>query len=145
MVKKVVVDTYAIISYFTGEIPDKAKAVLDDVRFGKVKGVIHYLLIYELAYHWRKGKIPFSSEKELLEFIDYYFEIAELTPDLALKATLIKVEGDELLKKSELKHRKLSVADATSIALALKGSLPIVTGDKDLSFVAKNLGVKIIW
>jgi len=144
MVGEVIVDTYAIIAYFTGEISNEAKTVLDNVRFGKAKGVIHYLLIYELAYHWRNGKIPFSSEKEFLEFVDYYFEVAELTPNLALKATLVKVKGDELLKKSELK-RKLSIADSTTIALALEKSLPIVTGDKDLSTVAKNLGVRIIW
>ncbi len=146
MAEKVVVDTYAIISYFTGDIPKRARDILDGVRKGRVKGVIHYLLVYELAYHWRRGKIPFASEEEFLEFVNYYFEVEELTPKLALKASLIKVKGDELLKKHpELKHRRLSTSDATSIALALEKGLPIVTGGKDISFVAQAFGAEIIW
>ncbi len=67
---------------------------------------------------------------------------------LAIEASRIKVVGDEMLRESrvpEFRTRRLSISDATTIALALKLGKPIVTGDKDLEYIAKSLGVEIIW
>lgn len=44
-----------------------------------------------------------------------------------------------------LRKRTLSLADATTIALALKYNAPVLTGDIDLSYVAERLGVEVIW
>ncbi len=146
MAEKALIDTYAIVAYLAGYIPETAKEVIDRIRGGKARGVIHYLLVYELAYHWRKRKIPSSSEKELLEFVKLYFEVEDLTPDVAIEASNLKLKGDEVLRKNpELRRRRLSAADATTIAIALRKNLPIVTGDKDLSFVARKMGVEVIW
>jgi len=144
----VIVDTYAIMADLTGQASLAATNILDKIRSGEVKGILHYLIIYELSYHWRKGRLPFYNEKELLDFIETYFDLTPLDPQTALKASRIKIVGDQLLKESNdpmLRHRKLSVSDATTIVLAEKYNVPILTGDADLSYVAKKLGIEIIW
>ena len=146
--KTVIVDTYAIMADLTGQIPNSAAETLDDVRRGRIKGVLHYLIIYELAYHWKRGRLPFRDEEELLEFINRYFTITTLDADTALKASEVKLIGDKSLATSRdpsLRRRKLSVADATTIAIAIREDVPIITGDTDLSYVARKLGVTIIW
>jgi len=45
----------------------------------------------------------------------------------------------------ELEGRSLSIVDSTIIWLALELNAPIVTGDKDLSHIARRKGVEIIW
>ncbi len=144
----VVVDSYAIIADLLGEITSRARRVLDSIRLGEVIGLVHYLTVFELAYHWRRGRLPFASEKELLEFIDYYFRFIDIDPRLAIEASRIKVMGDKMLRESRdprLKRRSLSIADATCIAVALEYRAPIVSGDLDLTFTAKNMGVEVIW
>ncbi|GEM_PF-3710571 len=57
----------------------------------------------------------------LKEFVRRYFVVKPLTNELVLRASEIKVLGDRLLEGSkdpELTRRRLSSADATSIALA---------------------------
>ncbi len=147
-VKTVIIDTYALIADLTGQATHQATKVLDSVRVGRTKGLIHYLVIYELTYHWRRGRLPFRNENELKEFIDTYFNIVDLSLEDAIKASKIKVIGDRILKEAKetgLKCRKLSVSDATTIALAMRYKVPIVTGDKDLTYVAERMGVKVIW
>jgi predicted nucleic acid-binding protein len=51
-----------------------------------------------------------------------------------------------MLKESiEFRNRSLSFTDSTVIWLAVKMKIPIVTGDKDLAYVAKRKGVEVIW
>lgn len=145
---RVIVDTYAIIADLTGQAPEPVVKTLDDVRLGRVEGVLHYLIVYELAYHWRRGRLPFQSEGELREFVDTYFVVQPLNPVIAVEASRIKIVGDELLRNSKnprLKRRRLSVSDVTSIVLAQMLKAPIITGDIDLSYVAQKIGVKVIW
>jgi len=144
----VIVDTYAIVADLTEQATQKAVRILEGVRTGNVRGVLHYHIVYELSYHWRKGRLPFASEEELLEFINTYFTYKNIGVETALEASKIKIVGDNLLATSDdphLRKRKLSIADATTIALAKQEGTPIVTGDIDLSYVAKKLGVEIIW
>ena len=95
-----------------------------------------------------KGKATFYNEKELLDFIETYFDLTPLDPQIALKASKIKIVGDQLLKESNdpvLRHRKLSVSDATTIAVVERYNVPIVTSDADLFYVAKKFGTENIW
>jgi predicted nucleic acid-binding protein len=144
----VIVDTYAIIADLTGQATAKAVEILDEVRVGRIEGILHYLIVYELAYHWRRGRLPFRDEGELLEFIDTYFTVKALDAATAIEASEVKVLGDKLLAASEdpgLQRRRLSIADATTIVLAKRVGAPIVTGDTDLSYVARRLGASILW
>ena len=147
-IRAVIVDTYAIIADLTGQATARAVEVLDGVRMGGIEGILHYLIVYELAYHWRMGRLPFRDEGELLDFIDTYFTVKTLDNGIALKASEVKVMGDRLLATSGnpgLQRRRLSIADATTIVLARREKAPIITGDADLSYVARNLGVRTIW
>ncbi len=146
--KTVVIDTYAIMADLTGQAPRSATRVLERVRIGATRGIIHYLIIYELAYHTLRGRLPFRDMEELKEFVDTYFYVASLDPLTATEAAKIKAMGDGILRDSNasgLSRRRLSVADATTIALALSYRVPIVTGDRDLSYVARKMGVDIVW
>ncbi|BES82684.1 PIN domain-containing protein [Pyrodictium abyssi] len=145
---RAVVDTYAIIADLTGQATSRAAELLEGVRLGSIEGILHYLVVYELSYHWRRGRLPFRDEEELLDFIDSYFTVKALDNVIAVKASGVKLLGDQLLAKAEdprLRRRRLSVADATTIAIAMMENAPIVTGDADLSYVARNLGIGIIW
>lgn len=146
--RRVLVDTYAIIADLTGQVTPKARRLLEKIRLGVAEGVLHYLIIYELFYHWRRGRLPFRDEEELLDFVNSYFIVKALDTTIATKASEVKLLGDRLLAAASnprLRRRRLSVADATTIAIAKVENIPIVTGDIDLSYVAKNLGVSIIW
>lgn len=146
--RKFIVDTFAIISDLIGNITPKASEALELIRLGTATGVIHYLVAYEFVYFWERTKLIFKSPKEVKEFISAYFKLAELDVNLAAEAAKIKVEGDRLLKSSsetKLRRRHLSIADATTIALALKHNASIITGDEDLKYVASHLGIGILW
>lgn len=47
--KSLIVDTYAIIADLTGSAPSAARRALDLVRLGEATGIVHYLIVYELA------------------------------------------------------------------------------------------------
>ena len=87
---RVVVDTYAIIADLTGQAPESAVKILDGIRLGRVEGILHYLIVYELAYHWRLGRLPFRSEEELKEFVDTYFVVQPLNLAVAVEASRLK-------------------------------------------------------
>ncbi len=147
-IEALIVDTYAIIADLTGQASSKAIDFLEKVRLGSIEGILHYLIVYELSYHWRKGRLPFRGEEELLEFINTYFTIKILDEALAVEASKVKTLGDKLLLSSGdpvLSRRRLSVSDATTIALAKRGKIPIITGDSDLSYVARKLGINVLW
>ena len=45
----------------------------------------------------------------------------------------------------ELKGRKLSIVDSTSIHLAKKLGIGVISGDRDLTSVANRMGIRVIW
>lgn len=94
-----------------------------------------------------RGRIPaLRSVEELKTFTTRYFRVVELKLDDYLESARVKVEGDEALKESsELRGRALSIVDSAIIWLALRLGAPIVTGDEDLSYVARRKGVAVIW
>ena len=143
------VDTYAILAAATDSLTPTAVKSLLEIKAGRVKGVIHYLVTYEVLYHWRKGRLPgFKSEGEVKDYLSEAFLNIELTREIADEASKIKVDGDELLSKAEdasLRLRKLSSCDATTIALGKLYGKPIISGDKDLTYVAKKFNVEIMW
>uniref|UniRef100_A0A7C5YY43 Type II toxin-antitoxin system VapC family toxin n=1 Tax=Ignisphaera aggregans TaxID=334771 RepID=A0A7C5YY43_9CREN len=143
----VIVDTYAILAMAYGELGEEAERVLLSIRRGDVTGYLPVTVVYELCIHLLRGRIPvFESMDEFKTFITKYFKIAELQLEDYIEAARIKVEGDIMLKESvELKNRSLSFTDSTITWLAIKMKTPIITGDKDLAYVAKRKGIEIIW
>jgi predicted nucleic acid-binding protein len=84
--------------------------------------------------------------EEVVTLVSRYFRVVELKIDDYVESARLKVEGDRMLRESpELVGRALSFVDSTIIWLALKLKVPIVTGDKDLSYVARRMGAEILW
>ncbi len=136
-IKAVIMDTYAIIADLTGQATAKAVEILDRVRMGNIEGILHYLIVYELACHWRRGRRPFRDEGELPDFIDTYFTVKALDNGIAVEASEVKVMGDRLLATSRdpgLQRRRLSIADATTIVLAgREGAFIVIRGRRPIS------------
>ncbi|MCC6016946.1 MAG: PIN domain-containing protein [Desulfurococcaceae archaeon] len=145
--RTVIVDTYAVLAMAYGELGEEAEKVLLSIRRGDVVGYLPVTVVYELCIHVLRGRIPvFESIEEFKTFITKYFRIAELRLEDYIEAARIKIEGDAMLKESiEFRNRSLSFTDSTVIWLAIKMKIPIVTGDKDLAYVAKRKGVEVIW
>ncbi|RLE90093.1 MAG: PIN domain nuclease [Thermoprotei archaeon] len=148
-IKKVIVDTYTLIAIVYDEVGSGARKILEEIRKRIVKGIVPNTVAYEYTVHWLKGRIPaLKNIDEVKTYLREYFNVINLDFEDYIKAAEIKVRGDELLKKAkieELRRRRLSIVDSTIIALALREKLPILTGDKDLRYVAGKMGVKTIW
>ncbi|QXJ30992.1 PIN domain-containing protein [Saccharolobus shibatae] len=145
MEKSVIVDTYTILAMAYGELTKRGEEVMSGIRSGIYEGVIPSTVVFEFIVHWLRSKIPsLKSIDEARTFLFTYFKVNELTSDDFIESAKIKKEGDEILAK-EMNGRRLSVVDSTIIHLAKKLGVGIITGDKDLTLVARKLGVEIIW
>ncbi|HDD63861.1 MAG TPA: type II toxin-antitoxin system VapC family toxin [Thermoprotei archaeon] len=146
---KVVVDTYAIMAMVFDELTPIAKKIMLSIYEGRIFGVIPETVAYEFILQWYKGRIPsLKSIDEAKAFLKAYFTLRKLDFEDYVKAAEIKVKGDMFLSQSEdedLRYRRLSLVDATIITTALKEKTPILTGDKDIFYVASKLGINIIW
>ena len=123
--------------------------MLSDIHRGRVRGVIPATVAYEYVVHWLRGRIPgLKSIDEVIAYLKSYFEVEALEFDDYLEAARIKVKGDEMLRKAKdevLRSRKLSIVDSTVIALARREKAPIVSGDRDLVYVAAKEEIETIW
>ena len=141
--KTVIIDTYTLMAKATGEITPKANKHLENVRSGKMKGIIHPIITYEFLLQFYKGRTPiFKTAEESLGFLETYFSTAELSNTMSLLAAEIRFKSDMLVPTIK---RSLSVCDSLTIALAKRTKSPIVTGDKDLRAVAEEENVDTIW
>ena len=97
----------------------------------------------------RKRALPlFENEDELFKYLTSVFGVVKFSEGTARKAAEVKAAGDEMLKRApnpSLRARRLSACDAFTIAVALDRALPVLSGDKDLVYVASGLGVRVIW
>jgi len=147
--REVVIDTYALLAIVYDEVGDIARNVLNDVKRKRVRGLIPSTVAMEYAIHWHRGRIPaLKSIDEVRTYLTTYFTVVELDLETCLEAAEIKVRGDEMLKKAidaRLRERRLSIVDSTVIALARKKRVPIITGDRDLSYVARSMGLEVLW
>jgi len=148
-IKEIVVDTYALLAIVYDEVSENAKKVLEAMRRGEIKGLIPVTVAYEYIIHWLRGRIPgLKSIEEVTTYLKNYFKVIELSYEDYVEAAKIKIKGDMILRKAEdkeLRSRRLSIVDSTVIALALKRKTPILTGDKDLAYVAMKENIGVIW
>jgi len=129
------------MSKASGEITAKANEYLNNVRIGKVKGLIHPIIVYEFLLQVVRRRIPiFTSAEEALDFLESYFSTVKVENRLAMEAAKVRVKSEK-----QLKQRRLSICDAFTIALAKSIKASIITGDKDLQAIAEQEGIKVIW
>ena len=147
--RRVVVDTYALLAIVYDELGSRARSVMEDIRLGRTAGLIPATVAYEYTVHWLRGRVPgLKSLEEVSTYLRSYFRVVELGFDDYLEAAVVKEEGDKLLREAEdpeLRARRLSIVDSTVISIALKTGAPIITGDKDLTYVARRMKVETIW
>lgn len=146
---EVVVDTYALLAIVYDEVGAEARKVLGGIRRGEIKGLIPATVVYEYVLHWLRGRVPgLRNLDEVITYLKSYFKIVELDLGDYIEAAKIKVEGDRMLMEAEdktLRGRRLSIVDSTVIAVARKVKTSIVSGDKDLVYVARRMGIETIW
>ncbi len=138
-----ITDTYALIAQAAGEISKTAEKYLESLRRGEIEGIIHPLIVYEFLLQYYRGRLPaFKSVDETAEFLKMYFTSKPISNELSEQAVAIKRRARRIEQKLK---RTLSVCDAVTIALAKQLGSPIVTGDEDLSSVAENEKVRVVW
>lgn len=146
--KATLFDTYALIAAATGLLTPRAEQEVRSVRRGERTGVIHYLIAYEFLYHWRRGGIRgLETATEAFDFLRFNFRFRPLAGEVASAAAALKIKADTILQRAAepaLRRRRLSTADCTTLAIAASDNLPIITGDPDLTYVAKALGAPVI-
>lgn len=147
--REVIVDTYALLAIAYDEVGNVARKVLENVRRRCIRGLIPGTVAMEYTIHWYRGRIPaLKNIDEVRTYLTNYFTVVELDLETYLEAAKIKVRGDEILKKAEdarLRERRLSIVDSTVIALAKRKRAPILTGDRDLTYVATSMGLEVLW
>lgn len=147
--KNVLVDTYALLAAATGDLTQAAREVFLSLRRGRVRGVVHALIVFEVLYQWRRGRLPgFRDEDELYSYLSRVFDTARITERVVRKAAEVKAVGDDLLRRApdpSLRARRLSTCDAFTLAVALDRALPVLSRDRDLAYVAEKLGVEVLW
>jgi hypothetical protein len=52
------IDTYALMTETTGEIPQTTRTALDAIRREKGRGVIHSLIAYEFLLQYHRRRLP---------------------------------------------------------------------------------------
>lgn len=84
----------------TGTLTPAAREVLERVRRGGIRGIIHGFILYELTYYWHRGRLPgFKSEEELAAYLTTLFSSTPLSKDMNRLALRARSEGDEILRK----------------------------------------------
>ena len=148
-IKKVVVDTYALMAMIFRELSPIAKKIMHSIYRGKIIGIIPETVAYEFAIQWYRGRIlVLENIDEVKTFLKAYFVLKKLNFEDYVKAAEIKVKGDKFLSEAEeekLRYRRLSLIDSTLIVTALNEACPILTGDEDLSYVASKMGLDVLW
>jgi predicted nucleic acid-binding protein len=144
---EVVVDTYVILAMAYGELGVNAERAMLGIKRGEISGIIPVTVVYKLVLHWLRSKLPaFKNIEEIKTFTSMYFKVADSKLSDYVESAKIKVEGDRMLKSNpELKERTLSLVDSIILWTAIKHLAPIVTGDRDIAWVAREKGVEVIW
>jgi len=123
--------------------------VLNGIRMGRIEGLIPITVVYEYLVHWLRGRIPaLRSLDETITYLRSYFRIERLEHDDYIEVAKIKVRGDEMLKEAEdemLRGRKLNIVDSTVIALTHRVRTPILSSDRDLTYIAIREEIEVIW
>lgn len=147
--EKVVVDTYALLAMAFGELPTRAERAMVAIRRREVEGIVPTTVPYEFAVHWSRGRLPgLKSHNEIVAFFSAFFTVVDLSLRDYVEVAMVKAKGDEILASSgdpRLSSRRLSLVDASVIYTAKKVDAPVITGDLDLSYVARALGVEVTW
>ncbi len=120
----VVLDTYAWVEYFIGS----EKGLVVKELLEKEKAITPSIALAELARKYKREGFSETEIAKRLLFIISVSEIAEISVEVALKASELYFKLYKIAKENKL--RTPSLADAIVYATALVRNDKLVTGDK---------------
>ena len=134
MIKKYVLDSYAVLCYLQNEPgADIVFQLLEEATNNEAKLLMTWVNAGEVYYRvWREyGKL--QAEKVFSLLLAWPLELLVADEELTLQAAVIKAEN------------RLSYADAFAIAATTMNDAEIVTGDPEIQLASSKLGFKLIW
>jgi len=138
--EKIYLDTFIFMDLLSGneEYAKKARAYLEEIKSGLLRGVVSSILLTELAFHLKRKRGTEKAE-EVLYYIRSLqnIEIVPVSGEIAKRAGLLRAR---YLRKIE---KKLTYFDAIHLATAIEMQCrKFVTGDRGFKDI-KEIEVEI--
>jgi ribonuclease VapC len=131
--KRYVLDSYAMIAYFEDEPgADRVAQVLRQLIQGKAKGFMSVVNWGEVYYNTMREQGVAGAEKVILQLDKFPIQIVEVNKNLAYEAA--KLKG---------KYR-IAYADCFAVALSVKLSASLVTGDSEFKKLQERISIQWI-
>ncbi|MCJ7748653.1 MAG: type II toxin-antitoxin system VapC family toxin [Desulfobacterales bacterium] len=131
--KRYVLDSYAMISYFEDEPgADRVALVLKQLIKGKAKGFMSVVNWGEVYYNTMREQGISEAEKVILQLDKFPIQIVDVNKELAYEAAKLKGEF------------RIAYADCFAVALSVKLGAAIVTGDPDFKKLQERISIQWI-
>jgi len=131
--KRYVLDSYALITYFEDEPgADQVAQVLSQLIQGKAKGFLSVVNWGEVYYNTMREEGVAEAEKVILQLDKFPIQMVEANRELTYEAA--KLKG---------KYR-IAYADCFAVALSLKLNASLVTGDLEFKKLKERISIQWI-
>ncbi len=131
--KRYVLDSYAMIAYFEDEAgADRVAQVLRELIKGQAKGFMSVVNWGELYYNTMREQGVSEADKVILQLDKFPIQIVDVNKELTYEAAKLKGEF------------RIAYADCFAVALSVKLSAALVTGDPDFKKLHERISIKWI-
>jgi ribonuclease VapC len=131
--KRYVLDSYALITYFEDEPgADQVAQILSQLIQGKAKGFLSVANWGEVYYNTMREEGVAEAEKVILQLDKFPIQMVEANRELTYEAA--KLKG---------KYR-IAYADCFAVALSLKLNASLVTGDPEFKKLKERISIQWI-
>jgi len=131
--KRYVLDSYALITYFEDEPgADQVAQILSQLIQGKAKGYMSVVNWGEVYYNTMREEGVAEAEKVILQLDKFPIQMVEANRELTYEAA--KLKG---------KYR-IAYADCFAVALSLKLNASLVTGDLEFKKLKERISIQWI-
>ena len=131
--KRYVLDSYALITYFEDEPgADQVAQILSQLIQGKAKGFLSVVNWGEVYYNTMREEGVAEAEKVILQLDRFPIQMVEANRELTYEAA--KLKG---------KHR-IAYADCFAVALSVKLNASLVTGDPEFKKLKERISIQWI-
>jgi ribonuclease VapC len=131
--KRYVLDSYALITYFEDEPgADQVAQILSQLIQGKAKGFLSVVNWGEVYYNTMREEGVAEAEKVILQLDKFPIQMVEANRELTYEAA--KLKG---------KYR-IAYADCFAVALSVKLNASLVTGDLEFKKLKERISIQWI-
>lgn len=136
-------DYSTLMAKASGAISGHADKLLDKVKKGNTRGLIHQITVLEFLLEFFNNRFPvFKSEWEAIEFLKCYFTVVPLSDNLiASVASIIRKHGAAFNSNSD----RFTLGDALTLTAAKNLKCPVVSRKRTLRQVGAKEKVKVVW